>query len=315
MSHSGSKTGKGKETQGNALIDLGFLAILSLVSSCCFTQLALVHAQGSDNKEGRAFLAGTFQRNKAVVVNAQGKVEWEFDAPACFDVWALPNKNYLVASRGKGIMEVTPDKKIVFHFKTDGETYTCQPLAGGRILVGDNQNGRLIEINAEGKIEREVKVESKAKPHGMIRTARKLANNHYLVCQREDNLVREYDPAGKVVWEFKTPGPMAALRLPEGNTLVSNAAADILEIDHQGKTVWQFGKKERADNNLKTSGVAYGLQRLPNGNTVIAISGTIFETTRERKVLWSRNDDAVKNTVCFQVLDVPGDPSKGEILR
>jgi hypothetical protein len=48
---------------------------------------------------------------------------------------------------------------------------------------------------------------------------------------------------------------------------------------------------------------------------VVAISGTIFETTPDRKVLWSRNDDAVKNIVCFQLLDVPGDPTKGEILR
>lgn len=274
-----------------------------------------IAGQSGDAKSGRPFIAGTFQRNKAVVVGASGKVEWEFDAPACFDVWALPNKNYLIASRAKGIMEVTPDKKIAFQFKPAGETYTCQPLADGRILIGDNKNGRLIEVNREGKIEREIKVETKAKEHGMIRTARKLASGNYLVCQREDNVVREYDSAGKIVWEFKTGGPMTALRLPTGNTLVTNAAADVLEVEPKGKTVWQFGKKERADNNLKTSGVAYGLQRLSNGNTVIAISGTIFESTPERKVVWSRNDEAVKNIVCFQLLDVPGDPTKGEILR
>jgi len=292
-----------------------FLAVLALLFVTEQVSVASDQAQDKEVKAARPFLAGTFQRNKVVVVDAQGKVEWEFEAPACFDVWALPNKNYLIASRGKGIMEVTRDKKIVFQFKTDGETYTCQPLPGGHILVGDNQNGRLIEINTEGKIEREVKLQTKAKPHGMIRTARKLASNHYLVCQREDNVVREYDPAGKIVWEFKTPGPMTALRLSSGNTLVSNASADVLEVDLSGKTVWQFGKKERAANNLKTSGVAYGLQRLTNGNTVVAISGTIFETTPDRKVLWSRSDDAVKNIVCFQLLDVPGDPTKGEILR
>lgn len=271
--------------------------------------------QAGDETKGRPFLAGTFTRNKAIVVDAEGKVTWEIDAPACFDVWALPNKNYLITSRAKGIFEVTPDKKVVFQYKPAGETYTCQPLADGKILVGDNQNGRLIEINRDGKIEREVKIQTAAKPHGMIRTARKLPTGNYLVSQREDNVVREYDPSGKTVWEYKYSAPMTAIRLGSGTTLINGLSGNVVEVDREGKTVWEFGAKDRLANKIKASGTGYGVQRLANGNTVIAINGTVFETTPDKKVLWVRNDDAVKGTVCVQLLDVPGDPAKGEIQR
>src|SRR5262249_39898796 len=116
---------------------------------------------------GRPFVGATFTSNKIVVVNAEGKVEWEYDAPACMDVWALPNGNILFSSRAKGIIEVTKDKKTVFAYKPDGETYTCQRLANGRTLIGDNRNGRLIEVDADGKIQREIKLQTAAKEHGM----------------------------------------------------------------------------------------------------------------------------------------------------
>ncbi len=159
---------------------LAFVLILSLGPT--------LHAQ--DAAKGHPFIATTFTKNKVIVVDAAGKVEWEYDAKACLDVWKLPNDNFLIASRAQGIIEVTRDKKIVFQYKTDGETYTCQRLANGDTLIGDNKNGRLIEVDAKGKIVREVKLQTKAKEHGMIRTARKLANGNYLVCQREDNAVR-----------------------------------------------------------------------------------------------------------------------------
>lgn len=282
---------------GRSLLAIGLLVALT---SCGF---------------GHPFLGGTFTSNKAIVVSADGKVEWEFEAPGCFDVWVLPNKNYLLASRAKGIFEVTPEKKVVFHFKPAGETYTCQRLADGRTLVGDNQNARLVEVDPLGKIVKEIPLQTRAKPHGMIRTARKLANGNYLVCQREDNVVREYDPAGRVVWEYKTGGPMTALRFANGNTLVSNAAADVLEVDVAGKTVWEFTRKDHKALGLKPSGVAYGLQRLPGGNTVVAYNGLIVEVSNDKKVVWSRQDAFLKNLMCFQLLDVPGDVTKGEILR
>ena len=274
---------------------LAFVLILSLGSA--------LHAQ--DAAKGHPFIATTFTKNKVIVVDAAGKVEWEYDAKACLDVWKLPNDNFLIASRSQGIIEVTRDKKIVFQYKTDGETYTCQRLANGDTLIGDNKNGRLIEVDAKGKIKHEIKLQTKAKEHGMIRTARKLANGNYLVCQREDNAVREYDGmSGRVVWDYKTNGPMSALRLPNGRTLIANATGDALEVDEAGKTHWQVGKK---DLPAKAKGVAYGLQRLPNGNTVVGYPGVIVEFTPDRKAVWHRSDAYLDGLMCFQLLDVTGE--------
>lgn len=267
-------------------------------------------------KGARPFIATAFTKPKVLVVSPAGKVEWELEAPSCFDVWLLPNKNYLIASRSKGILEVTPDRKAVVKFKPEGETYTCQPLVNGSILVGDNQHARLLEVDANGKVERTIPVDTKSNPHSSIRSARKLASDRYLVCLRGDNVVREYDAAGKTQWEFKTSGPMSAVRLPNGNTLVAGASLDVVEVDKGGKTVWDFSRNHHNEAGLKPSGVAYGIQRLPNGNTVAAYTGgLIAEIAPDRKVVWSRQDDFLKGVTCFQILDTPGDPTKGEILR
>lgn len=284
-----------------------------LVLTCIIvTALPNLSAQDAPAAKGHPFIATTFTKNKVLLVSADGKVEWDYDASACLDVWVLPTGNFLIASRAKGILEVTRDKKIVFQYKPDGETYTCQRLPNGDTLIGDNRHGRLIEVDGKGKIQREIKIQTKAKEHGMIRSARRLADGHYLVCQREDNLVREYEASGKVVWEYKTNGPMTAIRLPNQRTLIANASGDALEVDSAGKIHWQFGKK---DLPAKVGGVAYGIQRLPNGNTVVAYPGLIVETTTDKKIVWSRQDAFLNGLMCFQLLDVPGNVIQGEILR
>lgn len=258
---------------------------------------------------GRPFVGATFTSNKIVIVSADGKVEWEQSAPACMDVWVLPNGNILYSSRSKGIFEVTREKKIVFEYKTPGETYTCQRLPNGHTLIGDNKGGRLIVVDNDGKIQREIKIQSEAKEHGMIRTARWLPDDHFLVCQREDNLVREYDAAGKVVWEHKVSGPMAAIRLKDKNTLISSVTGEVLEVDPAGKVLWSF----KGNNYPKeVKGKAYGLQRLANGNTVICCQGSILEVTPDKKVLWTTQ---IPNLMGAQLLDEKGDATKGEILR
>ena len=68
-----------------------------------------------------------------------------------------------------------------------------------------------------------------------------------------------------------------------------------------------------------------GLQRLPNGNTVMTNwvghgkfgkAPHIIEVTRDKKVAWTFNDHKTMRTVSsIQLLDVPGDATKWEILH
>jgi hypothetical protein len=66
-----------------------------------------------------------------------------------------------------------------------------------------------------------------------------------------------------------------------------------------------------------------GLQRLPNGNTVMTNwlghgqfgkSSHIIEITSDKKVVWTFFDHKTIRTVSsIQLLDVPGDATKGEV--
>jgi hypothetical protein len=66
-------------------------------------------------------------------------------------------------------------------------------------------------------------------------------------------------------------------------------------------------------------------QRLPNGNTVFANylghghigeQPQFFEITPAKQIVWQFRDDAQFKTINqLQLLDVPGDVTKGEILR
>ncbi len=70
---------------------------------------------------------------------------------------------------------------------------------------------------------------------------------------------------------------------------------------------------------------ATGLQRLPNGNTVmtnwlghgnLGTAPLLIEVTRDKKVVWTFADHATLKTLSsVHLFDVPGDPTKGEILH
>ena len=55
---------------------------------------------------GHPFACGDYSEGKVFLVSAEGKVEWEYPAPNCNDLWVLPNGNLLFVT-GHGVKEVT----------------------------------------------------------------------------------------------------------------------------------------------------------------------------------------------------------------
>lgn len=96
----------------------------------------------------------------------------------------------------------------------------------------------------------------------------------------------------------------------------------VFEVDQAGKKVWEI-----KDGDLP--GIPFylmtGLQRLPNGNTVVSNwlghgqfgkAPHLIEITPGKKVVWTFADhQAFKTISSVQLLDVPGDVTKGEISR
>ena len=148
-----------------------------------------------------------YSQGKIFLVSAQGKVEWEYPAPDCDDLWVLPNGNLLFVT-GHGVKEVTRDKKVVFDYQSKSEIYACQRLPNGNTFIGECNAGRLLEVDPSGKIVKQVRLlpEGKDGGHLYMRNARQLPNGHYLVAHYGEQVVKEYDTEGKVVMEIRAPG-------------------------------------------------------------------------------------------------------------
>jgi hypothetical protein len=196
-------------------------------------------------------------------------------------------------------------------------------------MIAETGNRRIVEVDRDGKIVREVPLTvDKPNAHRDTRRARKLKDGHYLVCHEGDGVVREYDPAGKVVWSYtldldgrpRTPGHEGhgtevfnALRLPDGHTLIAAGNGNrVIEVDSGGEVVWKIDHDELP--GIKLAWVTT-LQRLPNGNLVVGNSHAgpdnpqLFEVTRDKKVVWTFKDfkNFGNDLVASQLLDVEGD--------
>ena len=123
-----------------------------------------------------------YSQGKIFLVSAQGKVEWEYPAPNCNDLWVLPNGNLLFVT-GHGVKEVTREKKVVFDYRSKSEIYACQRLPNGNTFIGECNAGRLLEVDPSGKIVKQIRLlpEGKDGGHLYMRNARRLPNGHYLV--------------------------------------------------------------------------------------------------------------------------------------
>jgi hypothetical protein len=272
------------------------------------------------------FACCDYTGSKVFLVNAEGAITWENKAPSSNDLWVLPNGNLLFTT-GHGVLELTRDKKEVFKYESKSEIYACQRLPDGNTFVGECNAGRLLEVDPAGKIVKEVRLLPQGKDGGHLymRNARRLADGHFLVAHYGAEIVREYDADGNTVAEFKAPGgPHSVARLPNGNTLISLADmkkdAKVVEYDKDGKLVWEVSNKDLPDAPLK---FIAGIQRLPNGNTMLCNwlghgqlgkAPHLLEVTPDKKVVWTyANHKDMKTISTIQVLEVGGDALKGEV--
>ncbi|MGZ5568308.1 MAG: beta-propeller domain-containing protein, partial [Limisphaerales bacterium] len=140
-------------------------------------------------------------------------------------------------------------------------------------------------------------------------------------------IVKELDADGKLVHDIPANGsPHSAIRLPNGNTLIAtgdyHGTPKVFEVDKNDKVVWSV--KDGDLPGIKFYFMA-GLQRLPNGNTVFTdwlghghfgAAPHLIEVTPDKKVVWTFADHKTMRTISsVQLLDVPGDAIKGEVLH
>lgn len=303
--------------------------ILAAAVFLCLSDLigpaAAVHADDPQTGITHGFLAtgaATYIRD------GKGVVTWR-DPRSTRDGWVLPGGNVLLALTrsadypGGGVVEVERSGKTVFEYRgTQSEVNTAQRLEGGNTLVSEaGDTPRLLEVDRRGKVVAEVPLKAQTKDHHLqTRMARKLADGHYLVPQLLDKVVREYTAGGEVVWEVKTPDmPFTAVRLPGGNTLIGCTLGNlVIEVDARGGTVWRLSNDDLPGAPLND---ACGVQRLPNGDTVITSFHTeggavkLLEVTPAKTLVWVHRDPGTPGIHHFQILDTDGKPAEGLPLR
>jgi hypothetical protein len=297
---------------------------LTVLAALLIAPLAALHAE--DAPISHRVLCTDYKGNRVVILSAKGDIEWEFPAKTPQDCWLLPNGNVLF-SQITGAAEVTMDKKVVWEYKAPAKAtvHSCQPLPDGNVLVSECFLSRIVVVGRDGSVVKEMPVKSSAKVMGhQFRGARRTSDGHYWVCLMDEMKVAELDANGALLREIPFDGhPLESVKLPNGHLIVTLwDKSHVVELDENLKTVWEITEKELPGNPLQ---IPVGIHRLPNGNTIIGnylghgFEGKqpmVFEVTPEKKVVWEFADHTRFKTTCqMQILDVPADATKGEVLR
>jgi len=270
-----------------------------------------------------------------------GKVVWKYSIPQRTangriqefdDATLLSNGNIVYACMsGAGI--ITPEKNIIWQYicPEGTETHSCQPIGKDSVLMVLNGfPGKVLIFNtATNTLLKEIVIQSAAtSTHGQFRHVRITPDKTIMVGLFAEKKVVEYTLDGKEVWSVDAPSAWSAIRLHNGNTLISGDAQGYTrEVNKKGETVWELTQAEvpfKLYNNQTAT-------RLANGNTVITNwcagnknteewAGTVqvFEVTPYKKVVWAlsswKNPDLGPCTY-IQLLDQPGNPDNGELQR
>ncbi len=312
----------------------------SLLTCLIVASYGLISVANAEEKPHSGHRVLGCDKGKVTILAADGKTsEWEVPCRVtAHDLQLLDNGNLLMPTSNTTIVEMTPDKKVVWEhtsepkegYKGKIEVHAFQRLANGRTMIAESGNGRIIEVDAAGKIVHQVPLtRDKPSSHSDTRQVRKLDSGNYLVACESDGKVREYDADGKIVWSYSielgarkaAPGHgveghgtsvYSAIRLANGNTLIGGGNNNrVLEVDPAGKIVWSIDQKELPGITLAW---VTTVQALPNGNVVFgnchagSENPQLIEVTRDKKVVWTlKNFDIFGNSLAVaQVLDVPG---------
>jgi len=264
------------------------------------------------------------------IIGEQGEEIWSAGKAGARDGYVLPDGTMLICWADE-VRGYDKNKNVVFTYSRSApemELGTAVRLENGNTLITESgKNPRLVEVDRDGNVKVSVPLQPETdNAHMQTRMARKLPNGNYLVPHLLAFAVKEYSPDGKVVNVFKTDTPefggresenwpFTAIRLANGNTLVSLTHGNkVVEFNKAGKVVWQVTNQDLKEPLFADP---CGIQRLPNGNTVIASYGAqkgvrIFEITKKKEIVWRYE---VYGAHELQILTTNGVPLKGPLLK
>ena len=277
-------------------------------------------ARAEQSGPPRRVIAGDDSRRTLAEVAPDGRVAWKRENGPIHDLHLLPDGHLLLQDGWTRILELDGDRRVVWEYDAAGgdnagrgvEVHAFERLPDGATMIVESGPARILEVARDGSVRRRIPlvVEHPA-VHSDTRNVRRTPAGTYLVAHERDGVVREYDAAGKVIWEYDVPlfgkepkgghGPEAfgdqvysAVRLENGNTLIGTGNGhSVLEVTPAKEIVWRVDQ-----HDLPGIVLAWVTQvwRLPDGNTrfVNCHAGPdnpqIIEVDRDKKVVWTFRD-------------------------
>ncbi len=171
--------------------------------------------------------------------NFKGDVLWQKQFPN-YPMYAerLKNGNTFVVFRNQ-LLEITRGGREVFKIDRPNDVMSARKLPNGQVVFVTN-NRQVIRLDRNGKELKTFAISNVAYNSNEV-----LNNGHVLIPQGWNNRTEEYDATGKLVRAFTSvQQPVHAVRLPNGNTLVSSSqsfpAYKLFEVDRDGKIVHEM---------------------------------------------------------------------------
>jgi hypothetical protein len=244
---------------------------------------------------------------RIVEIDMRGRMVWSYDIPTSIvrgsephrgaDIkWLAQSDHFLFVMPFKGVYEVNRRKEIVWRYETPHVSHGADRLPNGNTLMvfawDSKSTPQVTEVNPEGKVvwqwlaaarlrDEEPRVPPGEEPsYTHANAAVRLPNGNTLVSLRNFHRIVEVNQAGEIVWQLRgLPGVHDPTPLPNGNYLlaVRNPQA-ALEVTRTGERVWSFQRGDVA--TVRT------VQRLRNGNTLLAERTKLLEVTPAGEVVW-----------------------------
>ena len=304
-----------------AVLGSGLIAMAQTAATGPATQVAATAPYSPEELPGKGlmqhpfFYAGEWNYPKAeqtMFVVKEGKIVWQYSIPSKdngeiseFSDATMLSDGSVVYGCKTGAAKVTADKKVVWSYEAPKgfEVHVVQPIGLDKVMYVQNGNPATLNVLnlTTGKMEVQFTLPTgtPGKTHGQFRRARMTAAGTFLVTHMDMNKVAEYDSTGKEIWSLTVPNPWGAVRLKNGNTLITSNKGFVHEVTPSGQVVWELTQADVPGIKL------FSLQeadRLANGNTVISNwcpngiknpkdwpgSVQILEVTPEKKLVWKR---------------------------
>jgi HEAT repeat protein len=180
-------------------------------------------------------LVAEYNGNCVTERNLRGEILWQKQLPGSYPVAVqrLRNGHTFITCQNKLVEIDRGGREVLTIDRPQNDTVMARKMRDGQIILV-SQNSVCVRLDATGKELKQFQVQMAW--HNGIDI---LANGHVIIPAIWMNRVIEYDQEGKSVWEVNSMQPMAACRLPSGNTLIGNQMwpSKVLELDATGKQV------------------------------------------------------------------------------